>query len=71
MAAGVDTSSNMLAWSALIFATQQDVQDTLRAEILELLAKSPHPSFAEIDKLTYLNWFIKESLRVYPPGKCP
>ncbi|KAI0140269.1 cytochrome P450 3A5 [Pestalotiopsis sp. NC0098] len=68
MAAGVDTSSNMLAWSALVFATQQDVQDTLRAEILELLAKSPHPSFAEIEKLTYLNWFIKESLRVYPPA---
>ncbi|KAK6193508.1 hypothetical protein LQW54_012375 [Pestalotiopsis sp. IQ-011] len=33
MAAGVDTGSNILAWSALIFATQQDVQDTLRAEI--------------------------------------
>ncbi|KAK6074247.1 cytochrome P450 [Seiridium cupressi] len=68
MGAGVDTSSNMLAWSSHIFATQQDVQDTLRAEIMELLDKSPSPSFAEIDKLPYLTWFIKEALRVYPPA---
>ncbi|KAF7515237.1 hypothetical protein G7054_g14677 [Neopestalotiopsis clavispora] len=68
MAAGVDTSANMLAWSAYIFATQHDIQDTLRAEIIQLLGKNPHPSFAEIDRLPYLTWFIKESLRVYPPA---
>lgn len=65
MAAGHDTSANMLSWSCLIMATRQDIQDRLRQEINSL---GEDAAFAEIDKLPYLEGFVKESMRVYPPG---
>ena len=64
MAAGHDTSANMLSWSCYILATRQDIQDRLRAE---LAAVSPDASFAELDKLPYLECFAKECMRVYSP----
>ncbi|KAH6646939.1 cytochrome P450 [Truncatella angustata] len=65
MAAGHDTSANMLSWSCLIMATNHDIQDKLREEIRGLPINS---TFAEIDKLPYLENFVKESLRVYSPA---
>lgn len=65
MAAGHDTSANMLSWSCSIMANQQDIQERLRQEICTLEADAP---FAELDKLPYLDGFVKESLRAYPPG---
>jgi cytochrome P450 len=65
MAAGHDTSANMLSWSCYIMATRQDIQDRLRAE---LAAVSPDAPFAELDKLPYLECFAKECMRVYSPG---
>lgn len=64
MAAGHDTSANMLSWSCYIMATRQDIQDRLRAELATI---SPDASFAELDKLPYLDAFAKESMRVYSP----
>lgn len=65
MAAGHDTSANMLSWSCHIMATRQDIQDKLREEIDSL---EPDASFTELDKLPYFDGFVKESMRVYPPG---
>lgn len=65
MAAGHDTSANMLSWGCLIMATRHDIQDRLREEINSL---GHDASFAEIDKLPYLEGFVKETMRVYPPG---
>ncbi|KAG8169546.1 hypothetical protein KVR01_000291 [Diaporthe batatas] len=65
MAAGHDTSANMLSWSCYIMATRQDIQDRLRAELATV---SPDASFAELDKLPYLECFAKESMRVYSPS---
>lgn len=64
MAAGHDTSANMLSWSCYILATRQDIQDRLRAELATV---SPDASFAELDKLPHLECFAKESMRVYSP----
>jgi cytochrome P450 len=69
MAGGADTSANFLAWSAYVFATQHKVQEKLRDEILELVARNSQPTHADIDNLPYLNGFVKETLRVYSPGK--
>lgn len=66
MAAGHDTSANMLSWSCYIMATRQDVQDILRQEINSL---GHDASFAELDRLSYFDAFVKESMRMYPPGK--
>lgn len=68
MAAGHDTTANMLSWSCYIMATRHDVQDALRRELQTL---SPDAGFPELDRLPYLDGFVKESLRLYPPGEIP
>lgn len=65
MAAGHDTSANMLSWSCYVLATRRDIQDRLRAE---LDAVPPDTPFAELDRLPYLECFAKECMRVYCPG---
>lgn len=59
----------MLAWSAHTLATRPEIQDRLREDITRLTEKNHDPSFSEIDDLSYLNNFVNEILRVYPPGQ--
>lgn len=47
-------------------ATNQHIQNTLRDEINTL---PPAPSYTEMDRLPYLENFVKESMRIYSPGK--
>lgn len=67
--AGFETVATMSTWATYVMATRPDIQDKLRAEITELLDKTPGgvPSWDEIDKLHYLNNFCREVLRVYCP----
>ncbi|KAI3391975.1 hypothetical protein diail_6381 [Diaporthe ilicicola] len=44
-------------------ATRQDIQGRTREE---LATASPDASFAELDKLHYLDGFVKESMRQPP-----
>lgn len=71
MVAGHETSANMLSWCLYLMGTRPDLQDKVRKEIMDLVERTPggEPSFAEIDALPYLECFMKESLRVYPPGR--
>ncbi|CAJ2502989.1 Uu.00g103830.m01.CDS01 [Anthostomella pinea] len=68
LGAGHDSSADMASWSTHIMATRHDIQDRLRAEVLDLVSRNPEPSSADIEALPYLNNFYRESLRVYPPG---
>ncbi|RYP78528.1 hypothetical protein DL771_000481 [Monosporascus sp. 5C6A] len=68
LAAGHDTSANALSWGLYIMANRQDIQSKLRDEITALVAQVPEPTFTEIDRLKYLDYFIKETLRMFPPG---
>ncbi|CAJ2513250.1 Uu.00g013690.m01.CDS01 [Anthostomella pinea] len=65
MAAGHDTSANMLSWSLYVLATNQDIQEKLRNEVKTL---PDSPSYTELDKLSYLENFCKEILRLYSPS---
>ncbi|RYP27267.1 hypothetical protein DL768_011253 [Monosporascus sp. mg162] len=65
MAAGHDTSANILSWSLYILATKQDIQDKLREEMLRELGEVPEPTYAQIEALPYLDNFTRETLRVY------
>ncbi|RYO78864.1 hypothetical protein DL766_010305 [Monosporascus sp. MC13-8B] len=65
MAAGHETSANVLSWGLYIMANRQDIQSKLRDEITALVAQVPEPTYTEIDRLQYLDHFIKESLRVF------
>lgn len=69
MGAGHDTATITLTFSFYVMITQPSTQERLRAEILDLVNRTPggEPSFSAIDELQYLNMFVKEVLRVYPP----
>lgn len=77
MGAGHETSATTVSWALMVLAQDHAVQDKLRAEIGALLRKvrlgaqdddDEDLSFNEVDKLPYLDHFLKEVLRVYPPG---
>ncbi|KAI1410752.1 cytochrome P450 [Hypoxylon sp. FL1857] len=65
MAAGHETSANLLSWSLYTLATRPDIQAKLYEE---LSALDDDPVFAALDKLPYLDNFIKEVLRLYSPA---
>lgn len=58
----------MLAWSSHVLATRPEIQDRLREDIVGLSGQTRGPPFSEIDALSYLDNFVHEMLRVYPPG---
>ncbi|KAG8158254.1 hypothetical protein KVR01_012015 [Diaporthe batatas] len=66
MAGGHETTAHTLAWCTHTLATRPDIQDRLRGDLLGLATKDP--SFSDIDALPYLNNFVHEVLRVYPPA---
>ncbi|ETS86108.1 hypothetical protein PFICI_04133 [Pestalotiopsis fici W106-1] len=68
LGAGHDTSANCLSWSMYTLASHQDIQHELREEINRIIGKRPSPSFADLDSLHYLNNFVREALRLYPPA---
>ena len=68
MAAGHDTSANTLSWSLYVLATHPDIQTRLREEVSTLPAS---PTYAQLDRLPYLENFSKEVLRMYSPCKTP
>ncbi|KAK7751740.1 hypothetical protein SLS62_006225 [Diatrype stigma] len=68
MAAGHDTSANILSWAVYIMATKQDIQDKLREEMFRELGQGTTAtdlSYAQIEALPYLDNFLRETLRVY------
>ncbi|KAK4442588.1 cytochrome P450 [Podospora aff. communis PSN243] len=70
LAGGHETAATTLSWSAYLLASRPHMQDKLRAEVMELMSKyhdGGRPGAAEVDKLQYLDNFIKECLRRFPP----
>lgn len=70
LAAGHETTAGAMGWATYILATQPRVQDKLRAEIVGLLQSNQgaNPSWADIEKLHYVNNFCKEVLRMHCPA---
>ncbi|ORY68349.1 cytochrome P450 [Pseudomassariella vexata] len=64
MAAGHDTSANVLSWCVYLMATKPEVQNKLRDETREL-GQDSEITFERLDTLPYMNNFVKETLRVY------
>jgi len=68
VAAGHETSVGILVWSSYVLAKDQGIQNKLRAEILEATAqKSGGLAWEDIDRLHYLNNFVREVIRMYAP----
>jgi len=71
LAGGHETSATTMSWAAYILATRPELQEKLRADIFELVARNSgeRPSPVEVDKLQSLDNFFREILRRFAPGK--
>lgn len=67
MVLGHDTTACALVMTVYSLAHNPDCQERLRSEITDLLAESPTPTFEQLDRLSFLDNFLKEVLRVYCP----
>jgi len=64
ISAAADTTSSALARMFHVLALFPDVQKELRAEIVE---SSEHMDFDQLGSLAYLDGYVHEVLRLYPP----
>lgn len=64
--AGHETTSNALSWTWMLLAQHPQVREQLDVELKTVLDGRP-PTLADLPQLTFTNWVIKESMRLYPP----
>ncbi|XP_060803177.1 cytochrome P450 9e2 [Amyelois transitella] len=64
--AGYETSSTLLSFAIHALATRPDLQDKLRAHIEECTS-GKEMSYELLSQLSYLEGFLLETLRMYPP----
>ncbi|HEX6818594.1 MAG TPA: cytochrome P450 [Ktedonobacterales bacterium] len=67
IAAGHETTSNALSWTFYLLSENPDIYERLRTELAAIL-QGCTPAAADLAKLPYLDWVIKESMRFYPPA---
>ncbi|XP_050416662.2 uncharacterized protein LOC126830336 [Patella vulgata] len=67
MLAGHETTSSGMCWFLLTMAQNPEIQTRLRQEVTSLLPSKGQPiTFEDVEKMTYLNCVVKETLRLYP-----
>lgn len=64
--AGHETTGTGLAWALHELAQHPDVQERLHAEVEEVLGGRV-PTLADVEKLTYTQMAVDETLRLHPP----
>ena len=65
--AGYETTSTLLFWSSYALMKNPDVQEKLYREIKEAKDKSGDLDYETLSSIKYLDAFINETLRMYPP----
>ncbi|XP_011865323.1 PREDICTED: cytochrome P450 9e2-like [Vollenhovia emeryi] len=67
--AGFETTATLMCFAAHELAVHQDVQDRLREEVQQYLAKgNGEISYELLSKMSYMDMVISEILRKYPPA---
>jgi cytochrome P450 family 3 subfamily A len=66
MIAGYETASTALAYVTHILATHPEEQKKLQNHIDYYLNKDTILDYEILNKMDYLDWFIRETLRMYP-----
>jgi cytochrome P450 len=64
--AGHETTASALAWTCYLLALHPEVESRLRAELDDVLGVRS-PTAADVQRLTYTEHVVTESMRVYPP----
>ena len=65
--AGYETTSTLLFWCSYSFMRNPDIQERLYEEIKEARESSGDLDYETLFSLKYLDAFINETLRMYPP----
>ncbi|XP_011689994.1 PREDICTED: probable cytochrome P450 6a20 [Wasmannia auropunctata] len=65
--AGFETSSTTMTYALYEMAQHQDIQDKVREEIDEVLAKYDNLTYDAVNEMLYLHKVINETMRKYPP----
>lgn len=67
LAAGHETTASAMSWAVYLLCKNPEVQSRLREEIRANLDLNGEVNSAEIDRLPYLNAFLNETMRIFPP----
>lgn len=65
--AGHETTAIALSWWAGLMAQHPQAAQRAQAEVDSILAGKPI-EYADVANMRYLNWSLKEALRLYPPA---
>lgn len=65
--AGHETTALTMSFTFFLLAENPEIDRKLGEHLAEVLGDRP-PTPADVPKLTYVDWVIKESMRLYPPA---
>ncbi|XP_014610542.1 PREDICTED: cytochrome P450 4C1-like [Polistes canadensis] len=63
---GHDTTASALTFALSLFAKHKDVQENIREEVKSVMQEDNNFTISSLQKLSYLERCLKESLRLYP-----
>lgn len=63
--AGYDTTATTLTWMCYLLAKNKDVQKKL-VDAIDIAVGQEEPSYENVMNIDYLDWFLSETLRLYP-----
>uniref|UniRef100_A0A914L7A7 Uncharacterized protein n=1 Tax=Meloidogyne incognita TaxID=6306 RepID=A0A914L7A7_MELIC len=66
--AGYDTTASVLQFATYMLAMHPKIQEKLREEINSVLGINEDISYEHLKKMDYLQAFLQETLRMYPPA---
>lgn len=65
ISAGHETTANTLSWAWMLLSQHPQVRTQLKAE-LDRVLQGRAATFEDLPQLSYTNWVIKETMRLYP-----
>lgn len=68
---GSDTTSTVMCWALIILSNDPGIQKKVKNEIQLVMSGHHLITFDDLSKLSYLEAFIKETLRMYGPFGAP
>lgn len=66
--AGHETTNTGMSWAIYALSFRSDIETKLRAEIEEVMGDREDITVQDVEKMEYMNCFVKEVLRLYPPA---
>ncbi len=65
IAAGHETTTNTITWTFYLLSEHPNILEKVLAELQDVLA-GRDPQAGDLSQLAYLDWVVKESMRLYP-----